>query len=313
MKRIERVVEDVYRIRLGVVNAFLIARAGHLTLVDCGYPGRTGKLGDALSSLGFGWQDLRHILITHCHPDHAGSLAAVQSLAPQATTYMHAEDAALVRKGISMSPDRPLKASPGLHNKLLFYGFVRNASSRIEPARVDREVYDTQCLPIAGGISVIHSPGHTRGHVCFLWHGKGGVLFAGDVAACMWGPSYSIAYEDFERAKQTLCELGQHPFECVCFGHGNSLLRSANRRWSKHFVRERNSRLVPAAEGLAIRQPLTRQVAAKPEEATKAVDLGDHRTGPHWPGDHWRQLEIPLAETAHGGRVAERQFQFPPL
>lgn len=251
MKKLtERVVEGCYRIPLGIVNAFVIAKAGELTLIDCGMPGKADRIEAALRSIGCSLSDLRHILLTHCHPDHAGSLAEIQRRAPDAKTYMHMEDAQAVKDGVGVPAERPLKPSPGLHNFLLYHCFVGRVSSDIEPAKVDRYVYDGQRLGIAGGITVIHSPGHSAGHVCYLWHSDSGVLFAGDVASCMWGPTYSIAYEDFELGKQTLCDLSMHPFEYACFGHGKTLIRTASRKLAKAFNPECSARLVPAAEGI---------------------------------------------------------------
>jgi glyoxylase-like metal-dependent hydrolase (beta-lactamase superfamily II) len=250
MKLTQRIVADCYRIPLGFVNAFVIARPDELTLVDCGMPGSADRIEKALNSIGCSLRALKHILITHCHPDHAGSLAELQRRCPNAKTYMHAEDAAMVRAGIAVPAERPLRPAPGLHNYLMFHGFVGRISPKIEAARVDSLVYEGQRLPIAGGITVIHAPGHSAGQVCFLWHADHGVLFAGDVASCVFGPTYSIAYEDFELGKQTLCELVTHPFEYACFGHGKTIMRTANRRLSKAFNPGISGRLVPATDGL---------------------------------------------------------------
>lgn len=249
----QRIVENCYRIRLGIVNAYVITRPDELTIIDCGMPGNVNKLAKAIAGLGCDIRQTKHILITHCHPDHAGSLAELQHQCPAATTYMHSIDAACVRQGVSIPPDRPLKPSPGLHNQLLFQCLVARINPAIPAARVDRLVYHGQRLAIAGGISVLHAPGHSAGQVCFLWHSDHGVLFAGDVAACIINPSYSIAYEDFELGKQTLCELSTHPFEVMCFGHGRPILRSASRELQKAFTPKTAGRLVPATDGSVTR------------------------------------------------------------
>lgn len=271
MKKLtERVVSGCYRIPLGFVNAFVITKPDQVTLVDCGMPGSADRIERALASLGCAIEQVKHILITHCHPDHAGSLAEIQRRCPDAKTYMHSEDAAQVRAGVAMPAERPLRPSPGLHNYLLFHCFVNRISSEIEPARVDRLVYDGQRLPIAGGLSIIHAPGHSAGQVCFLWHSDQGVLFAGDVASCVFGPAYSIAYEDFELGKQTLCDLAMHPFEYACFGHGKTLMRTASRRLAKAFNPScPSSRLVPAAEGLMrdVAGAVQRGSSTKPESS----------------------------------------------
>lgn len=235
VSQLQRIVDGCYRIRLGLVNAFIIARPGELTLIDTGMPGDADRIERALQSIGCALADVRHILVTHCHGDHAGSLAEVQRRAPAAKTSMHLSDALLVEQGIAMRKDKPLHPSPGTLNQLLFPIYARCLPSRIEPAKVDRLLCDREHLNIAGGITTLHAPGHTQGQACFLWHRAGGVLFAGDTAACVWGLSYSIAYENFELGRQTLGSLAGLEFEYACFGHGKAIVRNADKRFSKSF------------------------------------------------------------------------------
>jgi ribonuclease BN (tRNA processing enzyme) len=47
---------------------------------DAGVPGSAAKIVRAIESLGRTPADIRHIIVTHCHPDHAGSLAAIKRL-----------------------------------------------------------------------------------------------------------------------------------------------------------------------------------------------------------------------------------------
>ena len=53
---------------------------------------------------------------------------------------------------------------------------------RVEPVGIDQPLSPGEILSIAGGIEVIHVPGHCAGQVALLWC-TGGMLFAGDV--CM--------------------------------------------------------------------------------------------------------------------------------
>src|SRR5205809_2825696 len=92
-----RVVEGLWQINLGAVNAFLID-AGDLTLIDTGLPKSDDKIVAAIESTGRNVTDVKHIIVTHCHPDHAGSVAALKRRSG-ARVYMHAVDAAMVRKG----------------------------------------------------------------------------------------------------------------------------------------------------------------------------------------------------------------------
>ncbi len=101
------ILPDLHAVSTRGVNAFLVG-ADHLTLIDTGFPGSAPTILAALRDLGRRPEDVKHILVTHCHGDHAGSLAALKE-ATGAPAYMHAADAALVREG---RPLRPLTPRP---------------------------------------------------------------------------------------------------------------------------------------------------------------------------------------------------------
>src|SRR5947208_12531894 len=78
-------------------TAYLIADGEHV-LVDTGLPKRARAVEAAIRRAGRRPQDVGHILITHYHVDHIGSLAAVAG-STKARTYVHPSDAAVVREG----------------------------------------------------------------------------------------------------------------------------------------------------------------------------------------------------------------------
>ncbi|MGQ0548231.1 MAG: MBL fold metallo-hydrolase [Armatimonadota bacterium] len=218
----------LHAIPLGVVNAFLID-AGELTLIDTGIPGSADKVLQAVRALGRRPEHIRHILITHCHADHSGSLAALKRTT-RAAAYMHPTDATLVRTGKIM---RPMKAAPGLVNGLFFKIFISRAPQTIEPAEIEYEVNSGEDLPIAGGIRAIHAPGHCAGQLVFLWRRHGGVLFAGDAASNVIGLGLSPGYENLDEGRRSLMRIAGLDFETACFGHGGAILRGASRQFRR--------------------------------------------------------------------------------
>jgi|SRR5665213_434376 len=217
-----QIVQGLYAIPVGPVNTFLLESSEGCTLIDSGLPGSATKVLQALGELGKQPTDVRHIILTHAHPDHIGSFAALKK-ATGADAYMHALDAVIATSGKGF---RPMNAAPGLRTGLMFRLFVRPVAS-VEAASIEHRVEDGQQLPIAGGLKAIHVPGHCAGQLAFLWLQHGGVLFAADTCSNMMGLGWSLGYEDFDEGKRSLRKLAANEFEVACFGHGKAILHDA--------------------------------------------------------------------------------------
>jgi glyoxylase-like metal-dependent hydrolase (beta-lactamase superfamily II) len=227
-------------VRISFVNAFLLETSDGLVLVDTGIPGSARVIEQALASIGKRPADVRHILVTHCHADHAGSLAEMKRRTGAPAT-MHPLDAAMVREGKCR---RPLVPSPGLLNALFFRLVSLFAPTKIEPAAVEHEVQDGQTLP--GGIRAIHVPGHCAGQLAFLWPEHGGVLLAADTAGNIFGLKLSPVYEDVDLGRQSLSKLAGLDFEIACFGHGKAILSGASKQFAANWPPARE----PSRQGI---------------------------------------------------------------
>ena len=234
----EQIVNGLWRINLGAVNAYLLDDGDPLdrtqralTLIDTGIPKSEDRIVAAIEALGFDIGDLKQIIVTHCHADHSGSLAALRRLSG-ARVYMHAADAAMVRKGESW---RPMTASPGLLRRLMFTLFVPKKPTPIDPCPVDEEVDEGRELPMAGGLRVIHAPGHCAGQIVLLWPRRR-LLFAADACANLPTFGYALGYEDFARGKETLRKLAALDFDAAVFGHGNPVTTGAAKRFRATFA-----------------------------------------------------------------------------
>jgi glyoxylase-like metal-dependent hydrolase (beta-lactamase superfamily II) len=90
---LEQILPSLYRVPLKAVNAFVIDLGDDgLVLIDAGTPDDTKAILDVVGELGRRSADVRHILVTHCHADHAGGLAELKK-ATGAPAYMHPADA----------------------------------------------------------------------------------------------------------------------------------------------------------------------------------------------------------------------------
>ena len=65
------------RVNLGFVSAYVLARGGEATIVDTGVANSEDEIAASLSALELGWDDVGHVVVTHLHNDHQGSLPAV--------------------------------------------------------------------------------------------------------------------------------------------------------------------------------------------------------------------------------------------
>lgn len=225
------IVNGLYAIPVGFVNVFLIDTPEGCTLIDTGVAGSADVILGAIRNLRKQASDVRHILLTHAHPDHIGGLAALKR-ATGADAYMHPLDIPIATGKMGF---RPLKPAPGFMTGILFRMVIRPGAT-VEGAPIEHPVSDGEVLPIAGGLVAIHTPGHCAGQLAFLWQQHGGVLFAADACSNVRSLSYSLGYEDLEEGKRSLRKLAQFDFEVACFGHGNAIMKDANaqfkRKWS---------------------------------------------------------------------------------
>src|SRR6478735_11219533 len=65
------------RANLGFVSAYVLVRGRQAAVVDTGVAGSADAIGAVLDSAGPGWAGVRHVVLTHKHGDHAGSIGEV--------------------------------------------------------------------------------------------------------------------------------------------------------------------------------------------------------------------------------------------
>jgi glyoxylase-like metal-dependent hydrolase (beta-lactamase superfamily II) len=218
------VTQNVYRVDSGDMHVFLIVQPEGIAAIDAGFPGTWALVQQALADLGRQPQDVRDILVTHCHPDHAGGLAEMKQ-ATGAKVWMHTADADMLEQGKAF---RSWKAAPGFGNWWFGYRVVRNSPQHVEPVKVENRVGPGDVIPLAGGIKAIHTPGHSAGHLVFLWAGDGGVLFTGDAVNNVAELSGPPIYEDGKLTADSLRRLASEKFQVACFGHGEPIVGDAD-------------------------------------------------------------------------------------
>ena len=222
----------VWRIPLigDFTNGFMLRDDdGQVTLIDMGMAFSGAKVMAALRSVGSGPSDVTRLLLTHCHPDHAGGAARVSRDTGLAVD-IHAGDAAYVRSGTQPDVDR---------TSWIGRLFSRLPGPTNERLTVGEELADGQVVPFAGGIRVVHTPGHSPGHASFL-HEESGVLITGDaifnVLRMRWSPR--MLCSDFAMAQETAHRLGELEYGTAAFTHGPEI-RDSGREAIRSFLRDK--------------------------------------------------------------------------
>jgi glyoxylase-like metal-dependent hydrolase (beta-lactamase superfamily II) len=190
-----------------------------LALVDSGLPWNTGRILDYIKSIGRSPDELGLILITHSHPDHTAGARAISRRTGAEIVAHPADTKTHSRNEVSLSY---MGAFTSLQLPLPF----------LQRTHVARTLADGQVLPVLGGIRVIHTPGHTRGSVCYLLESRS-LLFTGDTAFSDGeGISRSVPFPGYNGRdyRQSLARLASLEFETLCGGHGSPLVGGASDR-----------------------------------------------------------------------------------
>jgi glyoxylase-like metal-dependent hydrolase (beta-lactamase superfamily II) len=214
------VVPGLHLLRLGIANAYLWHDEDGATLVDTGPPGSGPAITAVLQSLGLRREDVRRVVLTHFHDDHAGSAAEIASWAG-AQVVVGRADAPFVRGDAPGPPPAFTAAEQALHAAV---------AADLEPApacRVDQEVEDGHVLDVAGGTVVLGVPGHTPGSIA-LHVREHGVLITGDTVAEHQGQVVLGPFNtDRAGAWASLQRLAAMDVEVACFGHGEPVTAGA--------------------------------------------------------------------------------------
>ena len=227
---VKRVIDGAYLLAMGNANAYLLDAGPELVLVDAGFPDKAAVVLDAIAQIGRSPNDLKHLVFTHGHPDHIGSAAALVRQTG-ATTYMHPADVALAGSG---GPFRPMSPGRGLLPNIAYRLFWRQ-DARVEPFRIDRTFVDGDVLPVAGGLQVVHLPGHCAGQVALLWQGKR-LLIAGDVCMNIFGITDPLGFENRAEGLRSQRKLAELTFDAACFGHGAPITAGAEAGLRRAFL-----------------------------------------------------------------------------
>lgn len=217
-----------------IINPTLIFNNDSLILVDTGFPGLFNQICEAIEKEGLQFSKLNTIIFTHQDIDHIGNVFDILKKVPEnIKTFSHEEEKAYING--EKTPVKLAKMESNLENssdnikilyKMLKAGFEKNK------VNIDEILIDGQELPYCGGITVIHTPGHTPGHICLYFkHWK--ILIAGDIF-CVRHNMLLRENQDFnfdnELNVKSIQKLMKYDIETVICYHGGIYNYNVNKR-----------------------------------------------------------------------------------
>lgn len=207
----------------GQVNAFLIEDGTDLTLIDTLYETDGRHVHEEIQRLGRSISDLKRIVLTHAHRSHLGGLAELKRRSG-ATLYSHEWEADIIAgerkaQAVTILPRRPLRAYVPFQVGLAL-GFGKHP-----PCPVDETLVEGDEI---GGFRVLHTPGHTPGHLA-LYSDEHGVLLSGDSIAT-W-PRFEAGWPAFnlnpQEQRESIRRMAALEPNKVGVGHGSPITQEA--------------------------------------------------------------------------------------
>lgn len=143
-----------------MVNAHLIKTPDGCVIVDAGIPGSEKKVGQVLAQHGLSFADIKLIIVTHAHTDHAGSAAKLRALSG-APILAHKDDLDFYTRKVPMT-----YCTTGPVGRLFFKTPVPHQPyEAFEPdiLMADAAAMDLKDFGVQGVVR--HTAGHTAGSV----------------------------------------------------------------------------------------------------------------------------------------------------
>jgi glyoxylase-like metal-dependent hydrolase (beta-lactamase superfamily II) len=192
----------------GIVKSFLVSGDDRLILVDTGFSDADADIiMDAIKDMDHRHEDLKLCILTHRHGDHTGGLKKLK---------------------------KTLKFSVMAHE------LDMPAIQKTTGYDVEHVVSGGERLPDCGGINVLHTPGHTAGHIS-LHLPRIKTLIAGDAIVSagehlVVSPVYLSS--DPETATQSVRRLIEMnlDLEWLLVGHGDDVYEGAKNNLSRIFA-----------------------------------------------------------------------------
>jgi len=152
-----------------IIATAVVQWPGGVALIDPGPTSTLANLDDELARAGISWADVRHLLLTHIHLDHAGAAGTIVRAHPHVRVYVHEKGAPHL-----MDPTRLLSSATRLYGDEMdrLWGEVRAV-----PQEVLTVLRGGERIDLGRPVHVAYTPGHASHHVSYFIDG---IAFVGD-------------------------------------------------------------------------------------------------------------------------------------
>ena len=191
------------------IGVYLVETDDGLALFDCGPASCVDALDAGLAERGHELADVRHLLLSHIHLDHAGAAGTLVRRSPQLQVHVSEIGAPHL-----VDPSRLERSARRLYGDTFDALWGELAPVPEENVRVVGErVLGLECFP---------SPGHASHHVCYF---DGTTLYAGDAAGVRIEPARTVLPPtpppdvDLEGWERTIAEIERRRPEQLALIH----------------------------------------------------------------------------------------------
>lgn len=195
------------------------------TLIDTGVPGQFEDIKAAIEKTGLSFSDLRRVILTHQDVDHIGSLADILEAGDgKLDVYAHADDVPYIEG------EKPLIKFDISRFEGLFASLpevdrekAKAQFAKLQTGKVNHTLKDGETFPFHKGIKIIHTPGHTPGHISLFIENEN-LLIAGDAMVVdgegqLQGPREAVT-PNMDQAMASVAKLSNYPIDRVLCYHG---------------------------------------------------------------------------------------------
>lgn len=209
---------DLLHVGLEGAIACYFLEAEEPTIIDPGPTTTVERLVEALEELGVGPRDLRHVMLTHIHLDHAGGTGHLLERFPAATVHVHEDGAPHL-----VDPERLVAST-----RRTFGDRHDRLWGEVEPVPAGRiDVWRPGDPGPWKGLRPEATPGHIAHHVAYVDE-RDGTLYAGDAMGIVVSedapphtptPPPAVDLPAWHRTLDEIGRIGPDRFAATHFGY----------------------------------------------------------------------------------------------